>query len=124
MPQNNIYRESSRTLTTQVTSMLTTLSTRSALYRQSESVIIPPTQPLTNIDRVGITKDEPFIVDTAIKYTLQLKANTNFRVVLVKDGNEFPIEVKGLYIVHGSFVGSLRVETDSEEPVMISLIYA
>lgn len=122
---SNIYKESKRTITSQITTLLTTISTRSALFRQSESTTIPATARLTNLDLVGITNVEPLVITEKIQYLLHIKGAFNFRVVLVKDdGSEFPIEVNGVYMMHGSFDGTLRVETDSEEPVMISTVYA
>ena len=122
---SNIYKESKRTITSQITTLLTTISTRSALFRQSESTTIPATARLTNLDLVGITNAEPLIITEKIQYLVHIKGAFNFRVVLVKaDGSEFPIEVNGVYMMHGSFDGTLRIETDSEEPVMISTVYA
>lgn len=123
--RSNIYRESKRTVTTQVTTSLTTISTRSAIYRQSESSIIPETAQLTNLDKVGITNAEPLVIDKPIQYLLQIKGAFDFRVVFVKeDGSEFPMDVNGMFVMHGKIDGTVRVETDSEEPLVISTVYA
>lgn len=124
MARNNIYKESSRTITTQVTAMLTTLSSKSALYQQTESTLIPSAKPMTNVS-FGITVDNPYTISAPIEYMLHIKCAFNFNLVMINtDGIETLMTIKGMYLLHGSFDGSFRIETDSTEPVMINLIHA
>ena len=119
----NIYKESARTITTQVTTSLTTFSSRSAMYRQTEATLIPVAKPMTNVE-VFITDITPYEINIALEHVLLIKTPFKFRLVMRKDDNEISIEVNGMYILHGSFDGTYRIETDSTEPVRIDLIYS
>lgn len=118
----NPYKEQGRTIVTQVSTSLTRITTRSALFRQSASCNIPDGEAFNNVD-LNVAVDTPHVIPQ-VNHLLYIKTPHEVYVEFTQDGQTVRLLAKGLFMLNGAIEGEVKITSALTEPVMCNLVYS
>lgn len=119
----SLYNDTSRTLTLQVTGIITKQSSRTPVFHQSSNTLIPPDIPFTD-QNFSVSAMSERKIAVGVLHGLCLSCNTDIELVIKNGESESVIKVVQTFNLIGNIQGELFLRNTSNTPEPVHLIFA